>query len=205
MASPISTVDTTLSPGSAMSPVRRPLSSTAATASSMRRASLSMSKEKRSMSAAESTWAMGFATPLPAMSGAEPPEGSYMCTRSPRDAEGMRPSDPGSTEAASERMSPNMFSVTSTSKWDGFLMICMAALSTSMNSMATSGKSLATSCATLRQSLEQSRTLALSTTVTCLDRERLASKPYRRATRIWSSVYSITSRALLPSVACSPK
>ena len=47
--------------------------------------------------------------PLPAMSGAEPPDGSNMLTDDPIDAEGIRPSEPGSTEAASERMSPKRF------------------------------------------------------------------------------------------------
>ena len=47
--------------------------------------------------------------PLPAMSGAEPPDGSNMLTDDPIDAEGISPSEPGSTEAASERMSPKRF------------------------------------------------------------------------------------------------
>ena len=42
----------------------------------------------------------------------------------------MRPNDPGSTLAQSDRISPNMFSVTHTSNADGFCMTCMHALST---------------------------------------------------------------------------
>ena len=117
--------------------------------------------------------------PWPAMSGAEPPDGSYMLMPEPAaagagvgvggrggvgglaavccapiEAEGIRPSEPGSTEAASERMSParraggveergegrdvareasaspNRFSVATTSKWEGRRISCIAALST---------------------------------------------------------------------------
>ena len=38
---------------------------------------------------------------LPAISGADPPEGSYMLNLDPIEADGMRPSEPGRTEAAS--------------------------------------------------------------------------------------------------------
>ena len=45
-------------------------------------------------------------------------------------AEGSIPKLPVSIEAASDRISPNMLPVTIVSKDLGFLMICMAALST---------------------------------------------------------------------------
>ena len=50
------------------------------------------------------------------------PTSLRMKTLSPSEADGMRPSEPGRTEAASLRMSPNIFSVTTTSKNDGFLI-----------------------------------------------------------------------------------
>ena len=76
------------------------------------------------------------------MSGAEPWMGSYSPRRlAPSEAEGSTPSEPASIEASSVRMSPNMFSVTITSKSRGRLSRCMAAESTSMCSMLTSGYS----------------------------------------------------------------
>ena len=51
------------------------------------------------------------------------------------------PSEPASIDASSVRMSPNMFSVTMTSKSRGRRMRCIAAASTSMCSSATSGNS----------------------------------------------------------------
>ena len=64
--------------------------------------------------------AIGIGDPLPAMSGALPWMGSYRPrVPSPSDADGSRPMEPASTEASSVRMSPNMFSVTITSKSRG--------------------------------------------------------------------------------------
>ena len=56
--------------------------------------------------------------PCPAMSGAVPWIGSYMPTLpgAPSEALGSMPIEPASIEASSVRMSPNMFSVTITSK-----------------------------------------------------------------------------------------
>ena len=71
------------------------------------------------------------------MSGADPPDGSYMLILDPIDAEGISPSEPGNTEAASERMSPKRFSVQMTSKRAGRWISCIAALSTYMNSSST--------------------------------------------------------------------
>jgi hypothetical protein len=47
------------------------------------------------------------------------------------DADGSIPIDPASTAPSSLRISPNMFSVTSTSKRRGFSTNCIAQLSTS--------------------------------------------------------------------------
>jgi len=141
-ASPTAEVDAAplLLPSSSRSAVRYlPSAKTLSTAFSMAAASASSSKEYLSIIAPLRICAIGFATPLPAMSGALPPLGSYMCTESPSDAEGMRPREPGSTLAASERMSPNMLPVAMTSKNEGFWMICIAALSTYMKSSSTSG------------------------------------------------------------------
>ena len=60
-------------------------------------------------------WAVGFATFWPAMSGAEPWTGSYMQTSSPMFPPGAMPRPPTSPAMRSLRMSPNMFSITSTS------------------------------------------------------------------------------------------
>ncbi len=59
----------------------------------------------------------------------------------PSDAEGSSPMEPASMEASSVRMSPNIFSVTMTSKSRGRCSRCMAAESTSMCSTLTSGNS----------------------------------------------------------------
>jgi len=50
--------------------------------------------------------------------------------RSPSDADGNRPIEPASTAASSVKMSPNMFSVTMTSKLAGWRIRCMAQEST---------------------------------------------------------------------------
>src|SRR3989304_4357404 len=59
-------------------------------------------------------------TPLPAMSGPDRGTGSYSPNEPPpSEALGSTPSEPQITEASSLRMSPNIFSVTSTSKLAG--------------------------------------------------------------------------------------
>ncbi len=50
----------------------------------------------------------------------------------PSDADPSKPIEPGSMEASSLRMSPNMFSVSTTSKLRGFWIRRIAAVSTSM-------------------------------------------------------------------------
>ena len=89
------------------------------------------------------------------------------------------PSEPASTEASSERMSPNMLPVTMTSKEAGLVMSDMAVESTRRCSSSTSGYSGATSSTTVRQSRLEASTLALSTLVRRLRRPRASSKARR--------------------------
>lgn len=63
---------------------------------------------------------------------ADPCTGSYIPVPVPRLAEGNIPIDPVSIAASSDRISPNMFSVTITSNCFGFRTSCIAQLSTSM-------------------------------------------------------------------------
>ena len=84
--------------------------------------------------------AQGLAMPLPAMSGAVPWMGSYRPrVPSPSEAEGSRPIDPASIDASSVKMSPNMFSVTITSKSAGRRMRYIAQASTRMCSSSRWG------------------------------------------------------------------
>ena len=79
--------------------------------------------------------ASGLAIPLPAMSGAEPWIGSYKPgPELPIEALGSIPRDPGSIEASSVRISPNMLLVTTTSNEVGRLSRCMAIESTKTTS-----------------------------------------------------------------------
>ena len=137
---------------------------------------------------------IGFAMSRPAMSGADPWMGSYSpnvpcaVVRSPSDADGSIPRLPASTAASSERMSPNRFSVTMTSKSAGRRTSSIAHESTSWCSIVTSGKSVATSFAIVRHSRDVARTLALSTEVTLPRRSRASSKASVTMRRISSSV-----------------
>ncbi len=70
--------------------------------------------------------------------------------------------EPAITAASSDRISPNMFSVTITSNWRGLRISCIAQLSTNMCSSVTWGNSRATSVTVFRQSCELLSTLALS-------------------------------------------
>ena len=147
---------------------------------------------------------MGFAMPLPAMSGAEPWLGSYRAVPLPSDAEASMPSEPVSMDASSERMSPNVFSVTRTSNWDGFATSCMAQLSTSMSSPSTSGYSSFRRWFTSRHSREVSSTFALSTEVTMPSRRPAASYAQRMTRSISYSEYSMVSTALSPASPATP-
>ena len=130
--------------------------------------------------AADRMQAVGLTMSLPAMSGAEPWMGSYRPrVPSPSEEDGIIPMEPVIMEASSERMSPNIFSVTMTSNWAGFLTICMAALSTNISLYSTSGYSSFRRCITARHRRLVSRTLALSTQHSFLRRLRAVSKPMR--------------------------
>eukprot|EP00755_Sulcionema_specki_P013122 Sspe_Gene.53155::Locus_29407_Transcript_1_1_Confidence_1.000_Length_1348::g.53155::m.53155 len=166
IALPMSSVPTFLSPGRAMSAVRRPFASVAWTAFSIARALSGNPSECSIIMAALRMAAMGLAFPCPAMSGAEPWMGSYKpgVPGSPRLAEGRSPREPARTDPSSERMSPKRFSVTTTSIEDGERMMSMATLSTSPWRNSTSGNSFSTtSVATRRHSRLVANTLALST------------------------------------------
>ena len=111
--------------------------------------------------------------------------GSYSPPRAsaPSEADGSRPSEPASIEASSVRMSPNMFSVTITSKSRGRRSRCIAAASTSRCSKLTSGNSAGSMrSTTARHRREVSSTFALSTEVSLRRRAR-ASCAARRTTR----------------------
>eukprot|EP00965_Chrysotila_dentata_P044850 1490107-Pleurochrysis_carterae.AAC.1 len=71
-------VSRALAPGEARSAVRTPAAMVSATAFSIAAAASGCPKEKRSIIATQRICAAGLATPLPAMSGAEPPDGSYL-------------------------------------------------------------------------------------------------------------------------------
>jgi len=73
------------------------------------------------------------------------------------------PMEPVIMEASSERMSPNMFSVTMTSNCAGFFTICIAQLSTSISVSSTSVYSSAKRCMTFFQRRLVSSTLLFST------------------------------------------
>ena len=124
--------------------------------------------------------ASGFATPRPAMSGAEPWIGSYSpLPASSSAAEGSMPIEPVSIDASSDRMSPKRLPVTMTSNCFGLRTSCIAQLSTYMCVSSTSGYFAPSALTTSRQSCEVSSTLALSTEQTRFPRLRAASNATR--------------------------
>ena len=132
--------------------------------------------------------------PLPAISGALPWLGSYSAVESPRLAEANMPSEPVICAASAERMSPNMFSVTTTSKSAGRLISCMAVLSTNRSSICTSGYSSSPMRCTISRHMRLvSSTLALSTLVTLPRRLRAASNAWRAMRSTSYSRYSSVS------------
>ena len=138
----------------------------------------------RSIRAIERSMPPGWRSPCPAIWGAEPCTGSKSPgPPSPSEAEAASPSPPVTAAATSERMSPNVFSVSTTSIVSGAFTITIANESTSAWSSRTSGYSAAPSpVTTSRQSREVCRTLTLSTDVSRPARGRASSKA-RRATR----------------------
>mmetsp|Transcript_16001 Transcript_16001/g.32839 ORF Transcript_16001/g.32839 Transcript_16001/m.32839 type:complete len:202 (+) Transcript_16001:121-726(+) len=185
-ALPISAQPTSLqpSPSCLISGVRNPSSRMASTASSRSWASSGRSRSYRSIIAAERIMASGFALSWPAMSGAEPWQGSKTPgPDSPKLADGSMPNDPTSIDASSERISPKILPHTMVSNCFGHLMSCIAALSTYMWLSSTSGKSFVmTSVTTSRQSWDTSSTFALST-LQSLPPLLLATSPATRAMR----------------------
>ena len=126
-----------------------PLSKAAATASSMACAAAPSFKLKRNINAADKICATGFAMPMPAISGALPPAGSYIpkpCSF--KLAEGNKPIEPVIIAQMSDNMSPNKFGHNMTSNWLGSRTNCIAALSTYKCSNSTSAYSTATSSTT---------------------------------------------------------
>src|SRR5207237_1207010 len=120
MADVMVSVPTTGSPAAAMSAVRSPATSAAVTARSIELAAFSLLSVKRRRRAALRMAPIGLATPRAARSGADPWIGSYNPRRpAPRLADGSIPSDPTSIDASSVRMSPNRFSVRTTSNAAG--------------------------------------------------------------------------------------
>src|SRR6266581_4025454 len=114
-------VPTSFSPSRTVSAVRSPSANTRETARSIACAASSRLSDQRSNSAALKMAPTGFATPFPAMSGADPWIGSYNpAVPAPRLADGSMPSAPASMDASSVRMSPKRFSVSTTS-YDGGL------------------------------------------------------------------------------------
>ena len=83
-------------------------------------------------------------------------------------ADGSIPIEPASIEASSVRMSPNMFSVTITSKSAGGGRGASRRVDQRRPDARRRGTRRATSCATSRQSRDDSSTLALSTEVSRL-------------------------------------
>src|SRR5665647_2870846 len=179
MASVISAVPSFFSPGAAMSAVRAPCSRAISTALSTARAASRSPKLRSSIMAALRMVAHGLASPLPAISGAEPWIGSYRLTPpAPTLADGSIPMLPVSMAASSLSTSPNRFSVAITSNCLGSRMNCMAQLSTSMWRSSTSGWRSATRIATARHRRELSSTLALSTECTNLRRPSATVNAY---------------------------
>ena len=73
------------------------------------------------------------------MSGADPCAACAMQRSSEALIDGAMPSDPASSPAMSDRMSPNMFSATTTSKDDARRSRCTVMASMWKSSTATSG------------------------------------------------------------------
>src|SRR6266567_2885335 len=141
---PISAVEIATCIFPAKSAVRAPCESTVDTAFSTHAASASNWNECRNNIATVRIAPRGLAIPFPAMSGAEPCTGSYNPTGPPILADASSPSEPTTPPAWSERMSPNMFSVSRTSTSVGRCTSSMAAESTYWWINFTSGYSLPT-------------------------------------------------------------
>ncbi len=143
--------------------------------------------------------------PWPAMSGAEPCWAWATQMVSPALTDPPRPRLPDSSEASSERMSPNMLVVTTTSNRSGLRMSSAAVASTMSSSSSTSGKSAATLRTSRRNSPSDSlSTLALWTAVTFPRRPRASSKAARATLSQAPALILRTDRARSASGMNSP-
>lgn len=181
-----------------MSGVVVPASTVAASASSARsaaRPSASSSRRvasQRSSIVDERTMAIGLATSLPAMSGALPCEACAIARSSEALMDPAVPRDPAISPVRSDRMSPNMFSVTMTSKVWAWRSRCTVAASMCRSSTVTSGYSCPTSRHTSRnRPVVICSTLALWTIVTCFLR------PMARRKASWA-MRSVARRVMMP-------
>ena len=166
MMSPISSVLTAAVPR-AKSPVRTPSSNARLMAFSIAVAASPASRLYRSSRARERICAIGLAMFLPAISGAEPPAGSYSPKPSSfRLADGNIPMEPVIIAHSSDRISPNRLEQSSTSNWEGSLISCMVALSMYICDSSTSGYCFATSLTISRHKMDDCSTFALSMEVT---------------------------------------
>lgn len=121
--------------------------------------------------------AVGLARPSPAMSGAAPWTACAIVFRADALIEGALPSEPESSPARSDRMSPNRFSVTMTSKSPPRRTSRAAIASTCSSSTSTLGYMVPISRHTSRNKpVVFDSTFALCTMVTRLRRREARSK-----------------------------
>ena len=90
----------------------------------------SFSPKYLSIITADNIIAIGFAIPLPAISGADPCTGSNKAPSFPIFAEGINPSPPTRPAPSSDKISPNKLVVTMTSKLSGCVIRYIAVAST---------------------------------------------------------------------------
>ena len=189
-----------------MSPVLWPFFIVCFIAVSIALAAFSSLKECLSIIAVERIWAIGLAMPFPAMSGAEPPEGSYRFIFGPKLAEPSIPRLPGRMLVRSLIMSPNRFGQAITSNLFGSFTRSWTALSMYRFSSSTSGWFFDSSSKTSRQSLEVSNTLALSIEVSLFFLCFAVLNANFATCSIVDLLYSATSFASsFVGLLCSPK
>ena len=159
----------------------------------------------RSSIAPDRIIAIGFATPLPAMSGALPWTGSNTAYSHPRFAPAARPSPPTSPAHRSEMMSPYRFGSSRTSNAEGSRTSRIESWSISISSNHTSGCPSASICPIDRNSPSENRMMfALWPRVTfrrpCARTYSSANRTIRRApvTEIGLTVNPESSRSSRP-------
>jgi hypothetical protein len=162
------------------------------------------------MSAALQIAPIGFAIPLPAMSGAEPCTGSNMpmCAPAPGEmfALAHTPSPPWIAPARSVRMSPNKLEATTTSSESGLRTMRAASASTSTFSRSTSGNFAPTSSTTSSQSTIVWRSaFDFVALVSSFRRARACSNAYRTMRSIPARVKTDVSTATSPTRPPAPE